>query len=141
MTQFLILSSVRMVLLHYLFFVSARRVIPEPFKRRAFSVVLALILAAILDGMTPDGWEHEYLFGHPFFFYLFANTPAALTILIIALLFLDNGAEASPSKKRKRLNMAPTKSKKGTTKLSTNHLRGSQAEVQGAIGTSGAELV
>ena len=102
MTQFLLLSIVRMVVLHYIFFASSRKLFTSAFQRRAFSVVLALLLAAILDGMTPDGWDVEYSLGHPFFFYLFANTPAALIVLIIALLFVDTDRQTHRNENESR---------------------------------------
>jgi len=90
-TQFFILSMVRMTILKYLVFISTKKLIVGSMKRRTVAVSIALVLSALLDGATPDGWEFEYMFGHPFFFYLAMNLPVAIFVLLVALL-IDNRA-------------------------------------------------
>ena len=56
-------------------------------KRRAIAAAIALLAAAALDGITPDGREIEYVLGRPFYFYLFLNGPVVLLVLVFLLVF------------------------------------------------------
>lgn len=76
-----------MLLLQGLIFLAVRRLVSGKTTQRVVSVLLALPLAALLDGATPDGVEVEREFGHPFFFYLIANAPVAVGVLFLLLLW------------------------------------------------------
>jgi hypothetical protein len=86
MTQYLILSIIRMVIIHYVFFATSKALGGDATKRRVAAILMALLLGAALDGITPDGRDYERAFGYPFFFYLIANTPAALIVMSFAIL-------------------------------------------------------
>ena len=86
MTQFLILSTIRSLIFQVLFSHLTGSLVSNPFRRRALAAIVALAAAASLDGATPDGWDLEFMFGHPFFFYPFTNSPAVLAVLVVLLL-------------------------------------------------------
>ena len=50
--------------------------------------VAVLVIAAGLNGATPDGWRYDYALGHAFCFYIFANAPMVGAILIAPPLWL-----------------------------------------------------
>ena len=74
-------------MLQLLFAYLVSGLLPSATKRKALAALIALLAAAALDGTTAEGWEMEYAFGHPFFFYLFMNSPIVLVVFALILLF------------------------------------------------------
>ncbi len=87
LTQYIIIAAVRTAALQLLFAYLLSKLVDDLARRRAIAALTALLAGAGLDGVTPDGWEIEYVLGHPFFFYLFLNGPIVLVVFALLLIF------------------------------------------------------
>ncbi|MEM7641710.1 MAG: hypothetical protein AAF366_04210 [Pseudomonadota bacterium] len=86
LTQFVILAAIRSLLFQALLLWALRSFVADRARRVALAAPAALAAAALLDGSTPDGWDFEYLLGHPFWVYLFLNGPIVLAVACLLLL-------------------------------------------------------
>ncbi|MEQ9239626.1 hypothetical protein [Roseovarius indicus] len=87
MATYLILSAIRALLVTGFISYITSSILTDRARRLACAAIVALAFGALMDGITPDGWDYEYMFGHPFFFYLVANLPAVFAVLVTLLIW------------------------------------------------------